>query len=112
MSIFKHYPPREDVVSRNYEIDVSLYEQLEKLSNEKYDASINKLLNTCIEHFLKTKKIDLYKRPKKEVTVYRSFIIRRSLYDGLAQLREDYKISFNRLVNIAIYNALLEEKKD
>lgn len=112
MSIFKHYPPKEELLNRTYEIDLSLYEKLEKLSNEKYDASINKLINTCLEHFLNSKKIDLYKRPKNEISVFRSFLIRKSLYEGLVNLKDEYKISYNRLINIAIYNALLEEEKD
>lgn len=109
MSIFKNYPPREDFVNRTYEIDLSLYEKLEKLSNEKYDASINKLVNTCLEYLLDTKKLDLYERPKNEITVYRSFLIRKSLYKGIVDLKEHYNISLNKIINIAIYNALSEE---
>lgn len=109
MSIFKNYPPREDFINRTYEIDLSLYEKLEILSNEKYDASINKLINTSLEYLLNTKKIDLYKRPKNEITIYRSFLIRKSLYDGILKLKEEYNISLNKIINIAIYNALIEE---
>lgn len=109
MSIFKSYPLREELINRTYEIDLSLYEKLEYLSREKYDASINKLLNTCIENLLTTKKIDLYPRPKNEITMYRSFLIRKSLYNGLIDLKNTYNISLNKLINIAIYNALLEE---
>lgn len=109
MSIFENYSPREDFVNRTYEIDLSLYEKLEYLSTKKYDASINKLVNTSLEHLLETKKIDLYKRPKNEITVFRSFLIRKSLYQGIIQFKEEYNISLNKLINIAIYNALFEE---
>lgn len=112
MSIFNIYPPRENMVNRTYEIDLSLYEKLEYLSKEKYDASINKLLNTSIEFFLKNKKIDLYKRPKNEITIYRSFLLRESLYNGLNRLKYEYNISINKLVNMAIYNALFYESID
>lgn len=110
MSIFKFYPSREKLINRTYEIDLSLYEKLEYLSKEKYDASINKLLNTCIEVLLETRKVDLYPRPQNEITMYRSFLIRKSLYDGLIELKNTYNISLNKLVNISIYNALLEEE--
>lgn len=109
MSIFENYPPREKLVNRTYEIDLSLYEKLETLSREKYDASINKLINSCLEYLLENKKIDLYKRPKSEISVFRSFLIRKSLYQGIIELKNEYNISLNKLMNIAIYNALKEE---
>ncbi len=109
MSIFKNFSPREELISKSYEIDISLYEKLEFLSNEKYDASINKLFNTCLEHLLNTKNLDLYKKPKNEFPVVRSFLIRKSLLKGIQQLKIDYNISLNKIVNIAIYNALVEE---
>lgn len=111
MSIFKNYPPREKLINRTYEIDLSLYEKLEYLSTKKYDASINKLVNTSLEHLIKNKKIDLYIRPKNEISVFRSFLIRNSLYEGINKLKEEYNISLNKLINIAIYNALSEEEK-
>lgn len=109
MSIFSIYPPREEFVSRSYEVDISLYEKLEKLSNEKYDASINKLVNTSLEYLLNNKNIGLYKRAKNEITVPRSFLIRKSLYEGMVELKSEYNISLNKIINIALYNALAEE---
>ena len=111
MSIFNNFPKREKYVSRTYEIDLSLYEKLENLSTKKYDASINKLVNTCIEYLLNTKNIELYKRPKNEITVFRSFLIRESLYNSMIELKNEYNISLNKLINISIYNSLLEENK-
>lgn len=109
MSIFSIYPPREEFVRRSYEVDISLYENLEKLSNERYDASINKLVNTSLEHLLNTKKLDLYKRNKNEITVPRSFLIRKSLHKGMLNLKNEYNISLNKIINIALYNALVDE---
>lgn len=109
MSIFAIYPPREEFVRRSYEVDISLYENLEKLSIEKYDASINKLVNTSLEYLLKTKKLDLYKRAKNEITVPRSFLIRKSLHKGMLDLKSEYDISLNKIINIALYNALVYE---
>lgn len=109
MSIFEIYPPREELISRTYEVDISLYEKLEKLSIEKYDASINKLINTCLEYLMNNKKLDLYKRSKNEITVPRSFLIRKSLYHGMIKLKNEYNISLNKIINIALYNALVDE---
>lgn len=109
MSIFSIYPPREELISRTYEIDINLYEKLEKLSNEKYDASINKLVNTCLEHLIHNQKLDLYKRDKNEITVARTFLIRKSLYNGIVKLKKEYNISLNKIINIALFNALSDE---
>lgn len=111
MSVFSKFPPKEKekLITRTYEIDLSLYEKLEHLSNEVYDASINKLVNACLEELILRKKVLLYSRPKKEISVTRSFGIRESLYEGLSDLRIEYNTSFNRLINIAIRNALIDE---
>lgn len=112
MSIFSKFPLKEKevLITRTYEIDLSLYEKLEYLSNEIYDTSINKLVNTCIENLILKKDIIPYRRSRNEITVTRSFEIRKSLYDGLSNLRAEYNISYNRLINIAIRNALIDDE--
>lgn len=109
MSVLSQFPPKEKLITRTYEIDVSLYEKLEYLVNEVYDTSINKMVNACLDKLLKTKNVNLYSRPKNEISIARSFGLRESLYQGLSDLRIEYNTSFNRLINIAIRNALLEE---
>lgn len=110
MSVFDCFPPKETLVKRTSEIDLSLYEKLENLSQNVYDASINKLVNVCIENLIESKDINLYSKPKNEVAVTRSLYIRKSLYKGLSKLRDDYNLSYNRLINIAIRNVLIEDK--
>ena len=39
MSIFSCFPKKEELIKRTYEIDLTLYEKLEYLSQEIYDAS-------------------------------------------------------------------------
>ena len=109
MSVFENLNKKEPIINRTYEIDESLYIILESLSKTKYDASISKLVNLSIEFLLKTQNIQLYHRPKTEITVPRSFLIRKSLLEGLIEFKESYNISLNRLVNIAIRNALIDE---
>ncbi len=109
MSAFEKIPIKEDVVSRTYEIDENLYSVLEHLSKDVYDASINKLVNASIEYLLLTKNVTVYYRNKNDISVSRTFLIRRSLLDGLIDLKETYNISINKLVNIAIRNSLIDE---
>ena len=53
MSYFEKFDKKEIIIPRTIEIDCRFYELLEKLSNEKYDASINKLVNASVEMLIK-----------------------------------------------------------
>lgn len=108
MSSFSRFYKRENMISKTLNIDEELYYELEKLSNNTYDASISKLVNASIEELLNKKNIEIYKRDNIN-QVSRSFLIRESLLDGLYELKRKYTISINLLVNIAIRNALIEE---
>lgn len=109
MSAFDKIYKKDQILNRTYEIDENLYSILETLSKDVYDASINKLVNSSIEFLLETKNIQLYYRDKNDLAVPRSFLIRKSLHDELVILKENYNVSLNRLVNIAIRNALIDE---
>ena len=109
MSIFSCFPKKEELIKRTYEIDLTLYEKLEYLSQEIYDASINKLINISLDDLFRSKKLNLYKRPKNEITVIRSILIRKSLYDTMIKYKNAYNLSYNKIINIAIRNALIRE---
>ena len=64
MSIFSCFPKKEELIKRTYEIDLTLYEKLEHLSQEIYDASINKLINISLDDLFRSKKLNLYKGQK------------------------------------------------
>ena len=110
MSIFSRFYKKEKMLSRTLEIDDSLYEKLEFLSNNIYDASINKLVNAAIEEIIETENIKFYK-PKRNSYVSRSFLIRESFLEKLYILKKKYRISIYLLVNIAIKNAIDEWEK-
>ena len=95
------------MLSRTLEIDEDLYEKLEYLSKNVYDASINKLVNASIEEIIKTEDIRIYKT-KRNSYVARSFLIRESFLEKLYILKNKYRISIYLLVNIAIKNAIDE----
>ena len=108
MSCFRKFYKKEKLISRTLEIDETLYCELEKLSEEVYDASISKLVNASIEELLKTENIQPYER-NNMLYVTRSFLIRSSFWEGLYELKNKYGLSIRLLVNIAIRNVLIEE---
>ncbi len=105
MTAFDRFYKKEKIISKKLDIEENAYNELEHLSQEIYDASINKLVNSAIEELLKTEKIKLYNMKNKNY-ISRTFLIRQSFAEGLYELKEKYKISVNLLVNIAIRNAL------
>lgn len=108
MSCFNRFYKKEKVISRTLEIDERLYYELEKLSQNVYDASITKLVNAAIEDLIIKDSVRLYDG-KMNFYVARSFLIRESFWEGLHKLKNRYGISIRLLVNIAIRNVLIEE---
>lgn len=108
MSCFCKFHKKEKILSKTLEIDETLYYELEVLSNEVYDASINELVNAAIEDIIEKENIKPYNR-KKTSYVTRSFLIRNSICESLYELKEKYAISIRLIVNIAIRNVLVEE---
>ena len=111
MTCFSKFYKKEKMVSRTLDIDEELYTELERLSNDVYDASISKLVNAAIENLIKSENIQIYER-KKTSYVSRSFLIRGSFLEGLYNLKRKYRVPIYLLVNIAIRNVLVEEKAD
>ena len=111
MSFCSKFYRKEKLISRTLEIDEELYNKLEFLSKEIYDASISKLVNAAIEDLLETEDIQIYKR-KNNSYVSRSFLIRDSLLEGLYELKKKYRVPIYLLVNIAIRNELEEENEE
>lgn len=71
MSSFAKFNKKENIIPRTIEIDKNFYLILEKLSNEIYDASINKLVNAAIETLIETENIKTY--PKSNSYLTRTF---------------------------------------
>lgn len=102
---------KEKSINRSLNIDEDLYVELERLSNNVYDASITKLVNVAIERLIETENIQIYERKNKSY-VSRSFLVRESLLDGLYELKDKYGVSICLLINVAIRNVLLEEREE
>lgn len=105
---FNRFYKKEKTIVKTLNVDENLYNILEKLSKEVYDASINKLVIASIEVLINTEKIEIY---KKENTSYvtRSFSIRENMLESLYEIKEKYNIPIYLLINIAIRNILIEE---
>lgn len=111
MGAFDRFWEKGNLLKKTIVIDNTFYEKLNELAKTKYQTSTNQLINACIEELLKTKKINVYVKPKGEISEQRSLLIREELFEGLEQMRDKYHLSIYKLVNIAIKNALEEIEK-
>lgn len=108
MSSFNKFDKKEKIIPRTIEIEENFYLMLEKLSEEVYDASINKLVNASIEELIEKENMQTYEMlGNKRLT--RTFLLRESLLTGLYNLKRKYGIPIYMLVNIAIRNSLIDE---
>ena len=108
MSCFDEKLLKKDIgLAKTLTIDENLYNKLEDLSENVYDASVTKLVNVAILDFIATENIKVYKRASRSY-VARSFIIREGAFRSLEELKDKYNLSISRLINIAIRNALTD----
>ena len=100
---FFRFYPRENWMNRNIEIEDSLYSELKRISETELDASINKLIDACVENFsIENDTVIYYKKPKDELTIARSVRIRESMWNKLDAFKRDYDVSLYKLINMAI----------
>ena len=100
---FYRFYPKEKWINRNIEIEHSLYTELKNISENELDASINKLIDSCVENFkIENEQIIFYKKPKDEITIARSIRLRESMWKKLDELKKDYDISLYKLINMSI----------
>lgn len=110
MNIYeKRLSKKDNILRRRIEIDNTLYEELLNIVAE-YDADISELVNIAIEELLKTEKVELYQRVENEIVEAHNFSLKETLYRNLEKLKSKYGISIYKLINIAIYNAINDEK--
>lgn len=100
---FYRFYSKEKWINKNIEIEDSLYSELKKISETELDASINKLVDACVENFkVENDKIIYYKKPNNEITISRSIRLRESMWNKLYNLKKEYDISIYKLINLAI----------
>ncbi len=103
---------KEKFITRSIHIDEDLYEKLQYLADNIYDATVSKIINVCIEDFLEKGDYKFYKRPKGVSSLYRSLLIRESFYKELDKVKDETGISLTRLLNSAIKKFLTEYDKE
>ena len=108
MGAFDRFYKKERLVRKTVEIDNNLYEQLRELSDNEISASVNQLINACIEELIKKENLKMYVKPKDEISIKHSLLIRESFVEELDKLKDKYDISIYKLVNMSISNALEE----
>lgn len=95
---------REPIVKRSIHIDDDLYEKLQYLSDNVFEASVSKIINVAIEYSLceESEDVKYYKKPNGVGSIYRSLLLRKEFYDKLVNIKERTGISISRLVNSCI----------
>ncbi len=108
MGAFDCFLQKEELISRAYDIDEYLYKELKHLSKKKYNCSVSNLVNASIKYLIETENIGniVQLKIKSNGIIHRSFLLNKSLFDGLEILKEKYNIPICRLVNIGIYISL------
>ena len=102
MEWYERFLVKENWVKKSTEIEGNLYDRLKEISEKEIEASVNKIIDACINDLQLQEKIIIYKKEDNEINVARSVIIRESMYKKLEDMREKYGISISKLINIAI----------
>ena len=100
---FYRFYPKEKWLNKNIEIEETLYDKLKTLSENELDASINKLIDSCVENFkIQNDTVIYYKKPSNEISISRSIRLRESMWNKLEKLKKEYDISIYKLINMSI----------
>lgn len=111
MEWYNRFYKKERWVKKSVEIEGKLYDRLKEISNKEIDASVNKIIDACIDDFEIGDKVIIYKKDRNEINVGRSIIVRESIYKKLDEMREKYGISISKLINISIRDGLEKYEK-
>lgn len=112
MSVLDRFWPKDELIQKTIEIESSLYDEIEYLCENVYDASISKMINACIDELIKTEDVKLYPKESNELFTKHSIILRKNSLNELEKLKDKYGISVYKLIHIAIKNVLIEYKEE
>ncbi len=112
MSVLDRFWAKDELVQKTIEIESSLYDEIEFLSENIYDASISKIINACIDELIEHENLKLYTKETNELFTKHSLILRKNSLKGLEALKDKYGISVYKLIHIAIKNVLIEYHKE
>ena len=97
MSVFDRFYDKDVLVQKTFEIECNLFDRLEFLSENIYDASISKLINACIDELVETENIKLYPKDNNELYTKHSLILRRYT---ILLFKKFFRLSINSLLVI------------
>ncbi len=106
MEWYKRFYKKEKWVKKSVEIEGKLYDRLKEIAENQLDASVNKIIDACVDDLNLEDKVIIYRKEKDEINVARSIIVRESIYKKLEDLREKYGISISKIINVAIRTGL------
>ena len=112
MSILNRFWKKDILIQKTIEIDDSLFNEIESLSETVFDASVNKLINACIDDLIEKENIKQSDKLNHKLCSKHSLLLRKSSLDNLEILKEEYHISIYKLINIAIDNVINEYQKE
>ena len=112
MSVLDRFWEHDTLIQKTIEIESNLYDKIEYLSENVYDASISKIINACIDDLIEKENIKLYQKEDNELFTKHSIILRKKSLDNLNLLKEKYGISVYKLIHIAIKNVILELEEE
>lgn len=110
MSVLDRFWKRDILVQKTIDIDSDLYDKIEYLSENVYDASISKIINACIDELVEKENIKMYPKENNELLTKHSLILRKNSLENLNKLKDKYGIAVYRLIHIAIKNVLENDK--
>ena len=108
MEWYKRFYTKENWIKKTAEIEGKLYDRLKEISENELDASVNKIIDACVDNLELKDTVVIHKKEKDEINVTRSIILRESMYKKLENLREKYGISISKIINVAIKNGIEE----
>lgn len=110
MNVLDRFWPKDELIQKTIEIESSLYDDVEFLSENVYDASVSKIINACIDELIETEKITMYPKEDNELFTKHSIILRKRSLEGLEKLKVKYGISVYKLIHISIKNVIVDLK--
>ena len=102
MEWYERFYAKEKWVKKSAEIEGKPYDRLREIAEKELDASVNKIIDACVDDLKLENEVVIHRKEKDEINVARSIIIRDSSYKKLEDLREKYGISISKIINIAI----------
>lgn len=105
------YKKENYTIQKSVSIEDKLYTKLKYIVDHEYDATISELINVCIEDLAMKEHIEYYPRPRGEIVIYRSIMLRKENEEVLKRINIKSGISVTRLINTAIKQFIEEHKK-